>query len=59
MTNKSIAISAIKDMAGSATMAEIQYKLYVIEKINKAKVDIKKNGTVDSDDARMIAAKWK
>jgi hypothetical protein len=59
MTNKTLALSAIAEMSNSATMAEIQYKLYVIEKVHKAKVDIRKNGVIDAGDARKIAAKWK
>ena len=59
MTNKTLALSAIKEMGSSATMAEIQYKLYVIEKIHKAKIDVRKNGVIDSSDAKKIAAKWK
>jgi hypothetical protein len=59
MTNKTVALSAIEEMSNSVTLAEIQYKLYVIEKIQKAKRDVRKNGVVDSESARKIAAKWK
>ncbi len=59
MTNKTLALSAIAEMGNSATMAEIQYKLYVIEKVQKAKRDIRKNGVIAAEDARKIAARWK
>jgi len=59
MTNKDLAIAAIKDLPRSTSMAEIQYHLYVVEKITKAKADLQANGPMDLATARKIAARWK
>ena len=58
MTTKELAVKAIKDLPGDATMSDIQYRLYVIGKIQKSKDSVSRHGTVSHSDVKKSVSKW-
>ena len=58
MTTKDLAVNAIKGLPKDATMADIQYRLYVIDKIQKSEKSIKQNGTISHEAVKKAMNKW-
>ena len=55
---KEAAIKAIKNLKESASYEEIMYELYVLQKIERGREDIRSGRSVSHEDARQRLGKW-
>jgi len=57
-TIKAEVAQLLKKMPGDSTLADIQYNLYVLEKIKKSKQSIKKFGVIPHEEVEKQMKKW-
>ena len=48
----------VRALPGDATFEEVQYRLYVLEKIHQGLESLERNGGVPHDEAKTRFAKW-
>ena len=58
MSIKTEAIEAIRSLPDSATVADIQYRLYVVNKVLRSEIALKKQGAVTHAAASKKLRKW-
>jgi hypothetical protein len=58
MNNKEEAIHAITSLPEDASMEEIMYRLYVIEKIHKGQNAIRNNQVITTDELKKEVQNW-
>jgi len=57
-TIKAEVAQLLKKMPSDSTLADIQYNLYVLEKIKKSKQSIKKYGVISHEEVEKQMKKW-
>ena len=58
MSLKHDVIAGLETLPERATMLDIQYRLYVIEKIRKGEESLKKHGGIPHEQVKKKLAKW-
>lgn len=57
-TMKKEALQTIEKMADTATMEEIMYQLYVLDKISKGREAVRQGNVVSIDDLKKEMQQW-
>lgn len=52
------AIAALKRLPASSTLEDLQYRLYVLEKIRKGEASLKTDGPVTQAEAKRRMRRW-
>ena len=52
------AIAALKRLPADSTLEDLQYRLYVLEKIRKGEASLDQHGPVSQADAKRRMRKW-
>ncbi len=58
MSLKHDVIAGLETLPERATMLDIQYRLYVIEKVRKGEESLKKHGGIPHEQVKKKLAKW-
>jgi hypothetical protein len=57
-TVKAQAQSVIQKLPDDCTFEDVQYELYVLEKIRKSEASVERDGTVSHDEAKQRMGRW-
>ena len=58
MTAKQEVRSMLEKLSDNCSLEDIQYHLYVLEKVRSGLQDARENGTISQEDAELRLSKW-